>query len=421
MPSPLHDRVRGDPSESLRDWLVVLTSTVGVTMSVVHIYSMGAFILPIEQELGWSRAQISGALTVSGILAALLGPAVGILIDRVGSRRIAICGVIVYAGGLAFVSTVDSSRGHWWFAWAVVGLGAVLIKPTAWMAAIAGRFVARRGLAIALALCGTGIASATMPIMANALIEMGSWRSAYFWLAAGSLGIALPLVLLFFHDPAARNSAPPSDQAVPWKNAPVGITARQGLQSSIFWRMAAASLLIYLSIIGLSVHFIPILTSVAIDRQTAVVVAGTIGIASICGRILTGLLLDRYPGSLIGGISFALPIVACGLLLSLDGSLGLAVAAAIIIGFSLGAETDVVAYLASRYFGLRNYGFLFGIIASLLGLGAGVGPMLAGLSFDYFGSYQQMIIATIPAFAIGGILIGSLGPYPTFEQWNEQA
>ena len=121
----------------------------------------------------------------------------------------------------------------------------------------------------------------------------------------------------------------------------------------------------------------------------AAAISGVIGIASILGRLVTGLLLDRFNGPLVGAIGLGLPVVACLLLFSSGESTISTVVIAAIIGLSLGAETDVVAFLTARFFGLRHYGVLFGTLAGFLSLGTGLGPMLAGTLYDRFHSYDR--------------------------------
>ncbi len=404
------DRVPAAADETRSDWLVVLASTFGLAASVTHLYSMGMFILPLEREFGWTRGSISGALTVVSVISVVLAPAIGLLIDRVGSRRVAIPGMALYCLAIALLATTTSLIWHWWALWVLIAFGTVLIKPTVWAAAIAGRFTRRRGLALGLALCGTGIGLGVMPALANFLLEMGGWRFAYLMLGAGAALIGLPMMFLFFHDPPVQRAGRAARAMLP------GYSIPEGLRSTRFLRLAFASLLITTAIISLSVHFVPILVSLTVTRGDAAAIAGSIGIASICGRIASGFLLDRYSGPLIAAVSFALPIVACLLLLTFNGSHHSAILIGLLIGASLGAEIDVVAYLSARYFGLRNYGFLFGSIAGLLSLGAGLGPTLAGVIWDRYGSYDPLMWVLIPVFFISAVLVGSLGRYPVFEQ-----
>ena len=145
----------GGGAETRADWLLVLASTFALVASVAHVYSVGVFIGPLEAEFGWSRGEISAGLGVISVISVVLAPFVGLAIDRCGSRRIGLPGLVIYLTGVALLSTATPSLLHWWALWALIAIGTVLIKPTVWVAAIASRFDRRRGLAMALAICGT--------------------------------------------------------------------------------------------------------------------------------------------------------------------------------------------------------------------------------------------------------------------------
>jgi MFS family permease len=151
------------------------------------------------------------------------------------------------------------------------------------------------------------------------------------------------------------------------------------------------------------------------DRNTAAAAVGVMGITSIAGRLVTGLLLDRWNGPLIGAVSFGLPVIAACFWLNFDGTLLSAVVIAACLGLSLGAEIDIIAYLSTRYFGLKNYGAIFGTIVGVLAFGGGVGPTLAGLVYDKTHSYGIFAWATMPAFILSAAMIGSLGRYPALQ------
>jgi MFS family permease len=124
------------------------------------------------------------------------------------------------------------------------------------------------------------------------------------------------------------------------------------------------------------------------------------------------MLLDRFSGPLIGAVSFGVPLISAGLWLTYDGSVTSAVVMAAALGLALGSEIDIIGYLASRYFGLKNYGTIFGTIAGLYALGVGMGPTLAGIAYDRTRSYDIFVWCVIPAFLIAVAMIGTLGRYP---------
>ena len=150
--------------------------------------------------------------------------------------------------------------------------------------------------------------------------------------------------------------------------------------------------------------------------HAAAAAAGAIGLAAIAGRLTAGLLLDRVHARFIAIICFGLPAVACALLLT-DPGPAAAIAIGMLIGFSSGSELDVVAYSATRYFGLRKISTIYGVLVGLITFAAGVGPFLSGVMFDLFGSYDSLILSVIPLFLLGSLLMGTLPAYP---RWGEE-
>ena len=144
----------------------------------------------------------------------------------------------------------------------------------------------------------------------------------------------------------------------------------------------------------------------------------TAGLAGICGKLLTGWLLDRFKTGWVPGISLSIPALACALLLEPLRSTSTMVAAMIIFGYSGGAYLQVCTYLVSRHGGLRHFGKIFGVMASLMSLGSALGPWIASKVFDTTGSYQPLLLGAVPFALLAGYLVGGLGPYP---QWQAPA
>ncbi|HBO93706.1 MAG TPA: MFS transporter, partial [Gammaproteobacteria bacterium] len=168
--------------------------------------------------------------------------------------------------------------------------------------------------------------------------------------------------------------------------------------------------------IGIVVHFVPILKDSGADPLSAAGVASLIGIFSIVGRLGTGFLLDRLPSHLVGAFAFIIPIFAC-LLLIYDGSnpVSQAVAAAI-FGLTLGSEVDVIAYLAAKYFGLKNFGALYGALVMALSLGTAFGPLGAGFIYDQYGSYVPFLVATALMMGASAVALLTLSYNPTVDK-----
>jgi MFS family permease len=162
---------------------------------------------------------------------------------------------------------------------------------------------------------------------------------------------------------------------------------------------------------GLLVHIVPIFIGSGLSPMEGASIASVIGLAIITGRLLAGFLLDRFDGRWVGATFFCLPVVLMAALLNFDGSMGMALLLAALLGICSGAEFDIAAYLTSRYFGMKNYGLLFGIISGLLALAMGLGPTLYGMVYDHFEAYDYAFYMGIPMALFAAFLIATLGKY----------
>lgn len=397
-------------TEWRKSWTVVATSLLGFSISSVHITTTGLFLQPIERETGWARSEVSAGLTIVAVVSVVLAPFVGILIDRLGSRPVGIFGTALYCAAIASLAATGGSIWYWWGGWLIVALGSVCVKPTVWTTAVASHFNTGRGLAIAVALCGAGTSQMFLPYLTNHLLADFGWRATYISFGLVAAVIALPLLYAYFTD--ARSLSPKRTAEASSRPAAAGISLREGFRSRAFVFLSISVLSATTGIIGLMVHFVPMVTGAGLSRPSAAAAVGFVGLFSIIGRLTCGFLLDRFDARLIAAVSFVWPALACVLLLNYSGSTTGALLIAAVIGLSLGAEVDVAAYLATRYFGLRNFGTLFGTIAGLISLGGGLGPLIASAAYDLTGGYAALQLAFVPLFLVNGVLVAALGPYP---------
>ncbi|ATE65986.1 MFS transporter [Rhizorhabdus dicambivorans] len=402
---------RGGGAEWRKGYPVVATSFLGVGVAVIASWSMGLFIEPIQREFGWGRGEISAALLVLSTVSFFAAPFVGRLIDTAGTRRVGIVGMIVYSIGLALIGCSGTERWQWWAIWIVVAIGYVLVKPTLWAVAVSKRFDVQRGLALAITMCGSGVILIIMPTIVTRLIAEFGWRTSYIVLGAGTAVLTLPLILAFLRDEDRRPDGARPTVTAEAERAAGNAELWSSLRSGRFLRLAIGTIVMTIATIGLQVHFVPLVTQKGMSLSTAAYVAGMIGVGSIMGRLICGFLMDRWRGQIVGAIFFALPALSSLCLLNYGGGTLVACAIAFVQGLALGAEMDVISYLTSRYFGLRNYGTLVGTIMGGVGLANGLGPTLAGFIYDLTGSYDLFLIMTVPAFLISAILVYSLGDY----------
>lgn len=396
-------------------WRIPLIAAIGMGMSASPNLTLGVLMTAIQEDTGWSRFQISSGTGIMSVIIVTFAPAMGHAVDRFGSRRIGLPGLLMFCLALAALAVAGGSQWTWWVGWTFIAISALFIKSTVWTAAVISRFDHSRGLAIAVALSGTGLAAFCLPIILTLLQQSYGWRGAYAGLALLFAAISLPLAWLYFFDASDQLRRDRKEAFAIDRSQLLGLTPRAIFRSRRFVQMALAALLVGIAITSLTVHFIPILRTGGASAMAAAGVASAIGLATIFGRLTTGFLLDRFSGPVIGLIAFALPSAACALLLS-DAGMSAALLVAVVIGVSGGAEFDVLAYLAAKYFGLRHYGLVFGTLVGLLACGAGLGPMLGAQMYDHFSNYFNMLLIVGPMFALAGLLIGTLGAYPRFER-----
>lgn len=392
-------------------WLLPFAAALGYSTSVIHVYSIGPFIEPLQQAFGWSRAQISMGLTISSFISAIFCIPIGMLVDRIGPRRVGLAGVLLMSGALALLGTTTGTTANWVALWVTVALGTLWVQATVWTSAVASRFEASRGLAFAITLSGASLSTAVAPVLATWLIGAYGWRTAFTAMGGIWAALVFPVLLLCFRgaqDEGGRKHASTTSPVKVLK----GVTLAEGLRSPTLYKLLLASGVFSFTAIGAVVHFVPILTDRGAAPLAAAGITALVGIFSIVGRIGTGFLLDRFPGHLVGAVAFMLPIVSA-LLLLLDGAnpLSQAVAAAA-LGLTVGSEVDVIAFLAARHFGLRNFGALYGALVMALSLGTAFGPLAAGTVFDHAGSYAPFLVLAIVLMALSAAALVSLGPAP---------
>jgi predicted MFS family arabinose efflux permease len=380
---------------------------------------MGIFLRPLQEEFGWSRASITFGQTISSLTGALFSPLFGLMIDRFGSRRLALPGAVLYCISFALLAFTNGSLLLWYGQWLLLATAFLAIKPTAWCNAVSSRFVRSRGLALAVTLSGVSVSAAIVPIITHNLVAEYGWRSAFVGLSGLYALVVLPLCYVYFYEAADRNTdgrRASRSEISARKAAQTGVGIKEALKSRVFLRLAVAGFAFGTAVLALTFHFVPLVAERGIDRGSAAAAAGLVGICSIIGRLTTGYLVDRFPPVRIATIAMSMPVFAAAALLMLDGSFPMAMLAAMLLGLSLGAELDVLTYLVTRHFGLRNFGTIFGFIVSVLSLSTALGPISASAVRDLTDSYDAVLWAVIPLFLIAAAAIATLGPTPDFDR-----
>jgi sugar phosphate permease len=387
-------------------WVIAACFTIAVYTGGVVVYGFTAFFDPIIVEFGWTYAQVSLAASLRGVETGLVAPAMGFIVDRWGSRWLLMAGAILTGVGLILLSRVQSLAAFYG-AFILVSCsmsccGVSVITPVAnhWF---------RRNLGKAMSILAAGFAMGGLmvPIVIQIINAFG-WRDTLVILGIGCFVICIPLTLIIKHKPEqygyvqdgapAPASAADSAEGSPVKKRPeINIGVGQALKSRTFWHLTMAFTLQYIIVGAILAHIMPFLNTVNIDRVHASFFAGAIPVLSIVGRLMAGWFSDKFNRKKVAVASFA---GVCISTLMFDyitsAALWLLVLTIVFFSLSYGCANTTRSVLMSEYFGRSRFGTIFGFMMGILTLGAVLGPVLAGWTFDIFQSYHYAwIIFTV--------------------------
>ncbi|MBV1688694.1 MFS transporter [Novosphingobium sp. G106] len=407
-----------------QNWPLVLASSLGFCFFSVMLSTTGLFMEPVSSEFGWGRTLFASGVSIATFTTAIASPFLGIIVDKHGARRLALPGVILTILSMTLFGLLQGQVWLWVVLWLFFGISSACIKSTVWTVAVLGVFEKSKGLALAMVMSGTALSQVIVPPLGNWLIAEHGWRAAYVWLG---LGWGLPTLLMTFffffdlHDVARkRMKNDKTTQVEAALNLP-GLTVKEASRDSAIWRIGISSFVVMVLTQGLMAHLIPILTDAGVTRTHAAWLSSLSGVAGIIGKLITGVLLDRYRPNWIGGVT--LGAAALTFLLLMDGlrSPTAIVIALLVNGYAAGTKTQITGYLTASYGGMKSFGVVYGVMAACMAAAAGLGPLVGGVIFDTFGSYSMFLLAGAIGCAFGGLMMISLPGYPKWEKNEPEA
>jgi MFS family permease len=401
-------------------WWVVFAAAVGMFWGPpITVFSFSVFLKPLMHEFHAGRAAVSLAFTLHLIVGAISVPFVGLLIDRYGARRVILPATAMFGCALLLAKVLSASISHFYFFYVSLGLLLSGLGPVPYGSVISRWFDRHRGMALGLMMFGIGSGAMIMPPLAQQLIARFGWRNSYAILGSAVLLISIPVVAILLKEkPQGLGLLP--DGALPANSTDtgeadaVGLSAYDAWHSRTFWFMVCAFFLVAASVQGCVVHMAAMLTDRGITVQTAALGSSLVGAALLVGRVGTGYLLDRFFAPYLAAVFFGGAAVGIGLFWIGSGT-ALAFVGASLVGLGLGAEVDIIAYLISRYFGLRCFGKIYGFALGAFLLAGALGPLLMGAGFDLTGSYHAPLAALFLSTLVAAVLMTRLGPYPSLE------
>lgn len=395
--------------ESLRDgggrvrpgWATALASAVGLAFgpSVLQYMTLGVFAPYLRRDFGWTLSQISLAATLLAIMTMVASPLQGLLVDRFGARRIILFSLPLFGLGYAALSLITGSLTQFYLIWALLPLLGIGLWPASWVKATSSWFERRLGLAIGIATTGIGIGAMIFPIVIHKLAEAAGWRSAFAVIGLASIVVAWPTAFLYVRDGLVKAAAP-------------GVAERHDAPArrSTFWLLMGAFALLGLYSVAILIHLVTILEGNGVPRATAIAAQSALGGFMVLGRLGSGYIVDKVP------VRFVVPAFAAAAVLAMAGLAAGATGAGAILaaafaGLLIGAEIDVLGFVVKRYFGLKRYGTLYGVLFAVFQLGGAVGVLALGKMREASGSYVEGLVGLAAACAGAAILFALLGPY----------
>jgi MFS family permease len=399
------------PEESLRypGWRVVAVCQIGVLSGIATLFFtlFTLFIKPLQQEFGWSREQIAQSFSLAAITVAICSPFMGRLLDRFEPRKI-IAGMMAAFGlGFASLAWLTPHIGRLYCTTVFLGIAGTGTYQLGYARIVASWFERRLGTALSVVVAGSGLGSLFFPPLVQHCITVYGWRHTYLILAVLPLFIGTPLTYFFAPSPRIRPAHNVTDAKQP---ATSGLDWRQGLATRSFWLIALGVCCMSLAENGALVHLAPMLSDRGLKAEDAALIVSILGGSSVAGRLLLGWVLDYLEGSYVAACSLLL--AGGGLFLLGNGqSFQMAVVAALIAGLGMGCEFDLMPYMLKRYFGMRSFSTMYGLIYTAYAAAGAIAPLILGRIYDLTGSYTRILSLFSGFTAVAGVCMLALPAY----------
>ena len=405
-------------------WVIVGVAFVGAGIgSGVSIWGASVFVLPMTEELGWSRTTFFAAFTVRALVVALAAPAVGPLLDtRHGPRLMAVGGAFVMAGSMALLTFTENV---WQFmllygvlgGLAELGGGFVIL-----ITVVPKWFVARRGRALGIATMGVGLGALLFPASVSGLVDAVGWRTAWVGFGAAAGGIWLLLALFVRTRPEDVGLLPDGTGSEPDGGLAAGgahagersLTRSEAVRTRAFWLLLAASSLIALGIMGFQTNWLPFLLESGFSAGEASAGIAVYGLFSGLSRPGWGLLSERVPPRHLLAASASATALVIVLFLNV-GSMALLAVYLAMAGVTMGGYVILQAVLTADYFGRAHLGAVESMFRPfVLGTGA-LSPLLFGVLYDVSEGYAVAFFVAAAVWLAAGFIVLLARP-PSFVQ-----
>ena len=378
-------------------WFIVAALIVIWTFiaGIAHT-SFTSYIEPITTLFGWTYTQITFAASLRAVMLMLLVPVGGLLSDRWGARKLIFAGITIVCLGFFILSRINS-LSQFYLCFILIGIG-YSTSTSAIPQAVVGRWFRKKmSLATGILMMAGGTAGLTVPLVTR-VIDMYGWQTAMAIFGVGLWILLSPLSLIIRHSPEPYGYLPDGDTVddtvynqntgqIPDTNVNTGV--RQFLKNRVFWHITLAYTLHIMAGTALTVHSMPYLSTISIDRTISSFVAGALSIVGVFGRLGFGFFGDKYNRRWLAATGTILVSISL-LILSIitASSTWLIVPAVILFGVGYGGTITMHSVLLRENFGTINLGSVIGFSVGITAIGLMVGPPLASWLYESFGNYR---------------------------------
>jgi MFS family permease len=392
----------------------MVVGAVWVTLAIASglYFSFPVFFVALLEEFGWSRGATAAAFSISSIVQGMLSPVVGILVDRLGPRRVMLGGACLLGGACALSSQI----GSLWSLYVIVGvLAAAGACAVSWLpsgALIAQWFASRRIIMMGLAFSVMGAGVLVIGPLAQWLIAGHGWRAAYLVLGLGTLVVLVPLVWFGVRDApvpilsAAAGALSDSSARLASDSARgPGPEISDALRTPAFWALFFAYLCTPLAVFSVVTHQVAFAVDHGFARLFVASIFGLTGLLSVVGRIGFGFAADRIGRATSATISYGCTAMGTLCLLALEvwPHAAALYAYAFFFGLGFGARGPIITAIAAQLFPGRGFGVIYCILSVGNGLGGGVAPWFSGVVHDLTGSYRIAFLIAVGFCGVGSL------------------
>ncbi len=406
-------------------WIIVFAAAVKGAFNVGSaVFASSVFLVPMQDDLGWSRTLIFGALAVRTLAGGLLSPIVGPWGDHPWAPRVALpIGSVLFGLSFMMVKWADTPF-EYYLSYGVLGAAGLALTSNPILEGVVLKwFIRRRAQAIMWMQVGPPTGPMIFPLLLTFLINAVGWRDAWLWMGIGAIAIFLPLSLLVRTSPESMGLLPDGDRPSTASAAGGGLrrsgaseehsfTRGEALRSSTFWMICVALSLSIIGLPGFQAHWVPYLVDIDFTREVAASAVLVFGIGSVLARFVWGYLTARHDIRNLMVIQALLAALGVLFLLAVQNTAMMYVWA-IYHGLTLAVFFQLQTLLVVTYFGRRNIGAIRGVMFPFITLGSSVGPILLGALYDWQGSYLvPFSLVTVTWLLAGMVVLMTRPPKP---------